>query len=43
MGIAAATATQQQTDVFPESLCEYGVQERIAEGVDRIEENEQDF
>ena len=42
-GVAAAAATQQQAHVPPESLREQRVQERVAQGVDGIEEDEQDL
>lgn len=42
-GRAAAAATQQQAHVLPESPCEDGVQEGVAEGVDGIKKDEQDL
>lgn len=43
IGAGVAAATQQVTHVLPESPGEDGVQERVAEGVDGVEEDEQDF
>lgn len=41
--MAAAAATQQQAHILPESPCEERVQERVAKGVDGIEEDEQNL
>lgn len=43
VGIAAAAAAQQPAHVPPEGTSEDGVQEGVAEGVDGVKENQQDF